>query len=141
MSNYQVLASAFTLSPSATEVLDIDCRDLRDFQIFIKREYTATSTPTDVSLVMKEGNGPYPMDDPTAYVFAVLGGFDGPVEFETTGEDKSSELTAVSAGSGTPVTVVDRIDVVMEEIGRFLRLSIRNKDPLNTVTITITADI
>jgi hypothetical protein len=136
-SNYQFLAS-FTLGASGTQTVDIDCRDLKDFQIFFKREYQATGSVTDVKLTMKEGNGPYG-SNAVDYEFVKVGGFSVPV-YETTGEDKTAEISAVTANSGSPVTAVDVIDVIMEEVGRFIRLELLNRDS-HSVVVTLTADI
>lgn len=141
--NYQYLGS-FTLGPSGggsnTEKVDMDRYDIRDMQLFVTVAYSQTASTTGVQLVLKEAATPTVSGGDSGKWFKV-GGFTTPADskFDSVGETKT--LNTVTAGSGTAVSEVTKIDIVETAVGRVLRGEFTNADATNSATVTLEAYI
>lgn len=120
--NYQNLGS-FTLGASGsgtnTKIVDLDLLDIYNLQLFV----TVESTDPGVQLVMKEAASPIVEGKDDGFWFKI-GGFTTPTtnDYDSTGEPKTLNTTAASGQT----VVVTKIDIVENEVGRFLRLEFTN---------------
>ena len=141
--NYQLIGS-FVLGASGggenTEKVDMDRSDIRDMQIFVTVAYEATATPTGVGLVIKEAASPTIAGNDTGKWYKV-GGFTTPTDskYDSVGETKS--MNPVTAGSGSAVSAVTKLDIVEIAVGKLMRLEFSNTDVTNSATVTVEAYI
>lgn len=158
-SNQQPIGT-ITLAPSATDYFDFDFgrEGMRDCVFYITISYPAgtNASLTGCTFTVLEGYGSPAGNEYQRYAtvvnykgdteyfphtwFKVGTGFSSGT-YESTGENRTSELSVIPTNQGGATSKMDKVEMVVEEIGKLVRCKFTNNDPTKTATVNIIAVI
>ena len=143
--------TGFTLLPSASCNVDIRLSDISDMRVQLVQTYAATSALTGLNVNLFAGMGgkdpaenaqtpiPYVLSNPTSQNLSTVPVFGGNSESLNAG----SGVVQPAGGSGTPQTTrtVFFLASPVIEWSNWMRMTIYNRDTVNSCTVALLADI